>query len=1119
MNMMVSEGRKDNVAVADVGTGERKGTITMQKKSIEIRFRATSFYTASIIMLLSFFEAQVSVQAVATGVSDMLPKNENKTLDNIASSGPDFMFGNQSKGSLRKANVIDTVKKFNADKLNNVGDREIDQNTRFDADEIHPNFKLGEDQFLLERNGKDDKKLLKQHDRIPSQISTIGEGAGNSYDDVSDLRGTSASITDKSLNLASTKKRSLGLFGRNDPYICTTANDLIGKDFTVRVGTYRYKVTNLGQSGSKFERFRWHWKTSIGVYKSKLDSNTISYKSGSYCRGGKRYEGKFKVVQSSGVKTSKLSVRGQRSLCYYEMVLTIPICTIKTDPSTQSLLDVLKEFETEARVCNEDGLALAEIIEDDIIKNLKLVNPLKAKIDKISKKFETIYKKRKLIKKIAKMVPKVGKMIIIVVEKIEALYVGFKNFSNSLKKYVIKYSSEEWKQLTGIAMQKEFTIADGLIHKLKLVHDLLAKELKKDIKVKKEKLTKLSVGVGLAHQAGAMADAAKISRDVIQLAETCSSRKAVGTFSKKVLDEMTTLRDAAQACSTIRNAVSNMKLSFLSTLYEIIDKVNESIEPVISLIEEILDTVASSATEAACCTIPPHAQAAVQAISAVVDFGTCFAGPMEGLLDDLLRELVPDVKISHELRLLLPLIKFTFIGIEFNEDSCKLDLETPSIISDGIVDLDFSFNFDLYEYLGIEDDGKDFLDDLSQSCDPNQLVNDLSNAWGGDCCCTARDIIAEPGTFCLDFIAFALPASYEIAAAATGLERCTCCENGVYSTEGCKGQTGYCGTSAPPNKNVGDLCPSTVDCECGLDGLECGKRNYWDQDTYICCKKTFVPAGWTTDLCVTENEGDRCGTTEDAECAGSMGCARKTASDKDKNNYRCCKRTGIFDGFDYCLDMEDGSSCWSDAQCKSGLCKGNWGGTKRGVCTKKKNRGESCDINSDCKNNACARANAITNAKKCCHSDSFSYWEGNGKDYCNGLSINERCHEDSNCKNGACGRGWYGTDKKKCCKSGRTTRYWANLKDYCTGMPDNHWCRTDAMCASKLCLNNRCTRKKSEGQNCPSEKNAECHNRSCYRSTRNGNYKCCKDTNFCDAWDGGCTTGYYYCDDYGDKLG
>ena len=61
--------------------------------------------------------------------------------------------------------------------------------------------------------------------------------------------------------------------------------------------------------------------------------------------------------------------------------------------------------------------------------------------------------------------------------------------------------------------------------------------------------------------------------------------------------------------------------------------------------------------------------------------------------------------------------------------------------------------------------------------------------------------------------------------------------------------------------------------------------------------------------------------------------------------------------------------------------------------------------------------------------------------------------------------------------------------------------------------------KREEGQPCPTKSNSQCINGRCYRSTRNGDYICCQDINFCDFWDAGCVTGFFYCANYGDKLG
>ncbi len=270
----------------------------------------------------------------------------------------------------------------------------------------------------------------------------------------------------------------------------------------------------------------------------------------------------------------------------------------------------------------------------------------------------------------------------------------------------------------------------------------------------------------------------------------------------------------------------------------------------------------------------------------------------------------------------MPLSTFVFNGIDFNtqgNDDCRLSSNNIEVSRKATLDLAFSIQFNLHEALAIADDGGDLLDDIAQSCDPNNLINDIAGSWGGDCCCTARETVTPPGTFCLKFEAFFFPGSYEVAAAMTGLERCTCCEDGIYDDEGCKGETAYCGSERPPPKQVGDLCPSTVDCECGPN-LDCGKRNYWDE-TYVCCENSFVPFGWTTDLCGDRKLGEACGTTEDDECVGNLECGKKDYW--NENKYVCCEETFVPFGWttDLCVRQNAGDSCGTteDAECAGGM--------------------------------------------------------------------------------------------------------------------------------------------------------------------------------------------------------
>ena len=62
-------------------------------------------------------------------------------------------------------------------------------------------------------------------------------------------------------------------------------------------------------------------------------------------------------------------------------------------------------------------------------------------------------------------------------------------------------------------------------------------------------------------------------------------------------------------------------------------------------------------------------------------------------------------------------------------------------------------------------------------------------------------------------------------------------------------------------------------------------------------------------------------------------CARESADPGAPKT--CCRSgsSGAYAGFDYCYGMPSGTTCWSDAMCSSGNCKGNLSGLLRGKCT------------------------------------------------------------------------------------------------------------------------------------------------------------------------------------------
>ncbi len=310
-------------------------------------------------------------------------------------------------------------------------------------------------------------------------------------------------------------------------------------------------------------------------------------------------------------------------------------------------------------------------------------------------------------------------------------------------------------------------------------------------------------------------------------------------------------------------------------------------------------------------------------------------------------------------------------------------------------------------------------------------------------------------------------------------------------------------------KNTGDVCERN--CEC--NNKACGRKTAADGAPLICCpsgkKGTFA----AKDYCYGMVDGSRC--RSDAMCAsghcrgtggvGKLGtcgkldvgqscgvdsdckndhCARESARDGAKKV--CCKsgKSGRFGGFDYCYSMPDGTTCWSDAMCASGYCRGNAGGTKKGVCGKL-NVGQSCGVDGDCKNGHCARASATDGAKKvCCRSGKSGRY--GGFDYCYGMADGTTCWSDAMCATGFCRgstlvkKGVCGKlgDRASCskdneCKSGRgcgrltaadgaktvccpsgtkSGRYFGF--DYCYGMPKGSVCHTDSMCKSDSCKGN-----------------------------------------------------------------
>lgn len=231
----------------------------------------------------------------------------------------------------------------------------------------------------------------------------------------------------------------------------------------------------------------------------------------------------------------------------------------------------------------------------------------------------------------------------------------------------------------------------------------------------------------------------------------------------------------------------------------------------------------------------------------------------------------------------------------------------------------------------------------------------------------------------------------------------------------------------------------------------------------------------------TKNTLEPC--TSNAECINNA-CGRSNAAD---GALKCCASGSIttYAGYDYCTQIPDGQSCWSDVMCKTGHCSNNKGGIQKGICQAKVDVSARCETNSDCKNNACGRATAQENTPlTCCASGKIATY--GGYDYCDNMSDGATCWSDAMCDSGYCGGNMGGIQRGTCkslaaagqacsvnndcangacarasardgegltcCASGQTSTYAGY--DYCKNMPNGTTCWSDAMCKSGTCKGN-----------------------------------------------------------------
>lgn len=161
--------------------------------------------------------------------------------------------------------------------------------------------------------------------------------------------------------------------------------------------------------------------------------------------------------------------------------------------------------------------------------------------------------------------------------------------------------------------------------------------------------------------------------------------------------------------------------------------------------------------------------------------------------------------------------------------------------------------------------------------------------------------------------------------------------------------------------------------------------------------------------------GETC--TLDAQCQEDK-CGFLRADDNDQ---KCCppgqttlKTGGVPVPRDYCTPIPDGAKCVADAHCKSGLCKGNWHGTKKGTCTRLKKGGETCSANAQCQEGKCGFVKVEDNVQKCCPPGRTTLKTFGIRDYCTPMRSGETCKSDAQCKSGHCAGNCWGTCNGKC---------------------------------------------------------------------------------------------------------
>ncbi|NEV60940.1 hypothetical protein [Thiorhodococcus minor] len=239
-------------------------------------------------------------------------------------------------------------------------------------------------------------------------------------------------------------------------------------------------------------------------------------------------------------------------------------------------------------------------------------------------------------------------------------------------------------------------------------------------------------------------------------------------------------------------------------------------------------------------------------------------------------------------------------------------------------------------------------------------------------------------------------------------------------------------------KRVSEDCTSNAECK----NNACGRIDA-GSGALVCCPSgsiatyagfdycTQIADGrpcWSDVMCASGHCRDNKGGLQKGTCSQLARVGETCSVDSDCDNHACGRATAAentsltccasgnttrYAGYDYCASMADNSSCWSDAMCASGYCKGNAGGVQRGTCKSRGRVGAACSSNADCINNACARATAAedTSLTCCASGDTRTYA---GFDYCSSMRKGSTCWSDAMCASGTCKGNMGGLQRGTC---------------------------------------------------------------------------------------------------------